>query len=92
MAGFNPSRRAMQYPLWVKSRHMQCKKACPLYPQERTCAVQLWMSALGQQGTWPMLFDHLIGSIQQAKRHGETQRFGRLQVIHELESCRLHNR
>jgi len=20
-------------PLWVKSRHMQCKKACPLYPQ-----------------------------------------------------------
>src|SRR5262245_60924994 len=23
-------------PLWVKSRHMQCKTACPLYPQKRT--------------------------------------------------------
>jgi hypothetical protein len=24
------------------------KKPCPLYPQERTCAVHLGMSALGQ--------------------------------------------
>ena len=23
-------------PLWVKSRHLQCKKACPLYPRKRT--------------------------------------------------------
>src|SRR5262245_21702279 len=23
-------------PLWVKSRHLQCKTACPLYPQKRT--------------------------------------------------------
>src|SRR5262249_16364002 len=22
-------------PLWVKSRHMQCKTACPLYPRKR---------------------------------------------------------
>ena len=35
-------------PLWVKSGHRQCKKACPLYPRKRTCAVQLGMSALGQ--------------------------------------------
>jgi len=35
-------------PLWVKSRHMHCKKACPLYPQERTCAVQLGTSAMSQ--------------------------------------------
>ena len=26
----------IQCPLWVKSRHVQCKTACPLYPQERT--------------------------------------------------------
>src|SRR5262249_49494131 len=37
-----------QCPLWVKSRHVQCKTACPLWPQKRTCAVQLGMSALGQ--------------------------------------------
>src|SRR5262245_18126252 len=43
-------------PLWVKSRHMQCKKACPLYPQKRSCAVQTGMSALGQKRTL-RLFD-----------------------------------
>ena len=26
-------------PLWVISGHLQCKTACPLYPQKRTCAV-----------------------------------------------------
>ena len=26
-------------PLWVKSRHVQRKRSCPLYPQKRTCAV-----------------------------------------------------
>jgi len=36
-------------PLWVKSRHMQRTRACPIYPQERTCAVQQPMSALGQK-------------------------------------------
>src|SRR5215475_13851832 len=24
-----------------KSRHVQCKTACPLYPRKQTCAVQL---------------------------------------------------
>src|SRR5262245_23239574 len=27
------------------------RRPCPLYPQERTCAVQLGMSALGQKRT-----------------------------------------
>src|SRR5262249_53971052 len=35
----------MRCPLWVKSRHMQCKKASP---QKRTYAVQKEMSAKGQ--------------------------------------------
>ena len=26
-------REDSQCPLWVKSRHMQCKKPCPLYPE-----------------------------------------------------------
>ena len=40
VAGFM-SGGATQCPLWVISGHLQCKKACPLYPQKRTCAVQL---------------------------------------------------
>src|SRR5262249_18733379 len=37
----NPGLCAMTgCPLWVKSRHMQCKQACLLYPRKRTCAVQ----------------------------------------------------
>src|SRR5262245_51728011 len=26
-------------PLWVKSRHVQCKRPCPLYPRKQTYAV-----------------------------------------------------
>src|SRR5262249_18418505 len=42
---------ALARPLWVKSRHLQRKKACPLYPRKRTYAVQLGMSARGQKRT-----------------------------------------
>jgi len=28
-----------------------CNRACPLYPQEQTCAVQSEMSAMGQKRT-----------------------------------------
>jgi hypothetical protein len=28
--------RDHQCPLWVKSRHVQCKRACPLCPRKRT--------------------------------------------------------
>src|SRR5262245_49987536 len=37
-------------PLWVKSRHMRCTGACPLYPRKQTFAVQQPMSAMGQSG------------------------------------------
>jgi hypothetical protein len=30
--------RVQQCPLWVKSRHLQCKPSCPLYPRKRTFA------------------------------------------------------
>jgi hypothetical protein len=35
-------------PLSLISGHFAVQSACPLYPQKRTCAVQLSMSALGQ--------------------------------------------
>src|SRR5215510_11226230 len=42
-----PSRRWFcQCPLWVKSGHLQCKKACPLYPRKRHQMRQNGMSAL----------------------------------------------
>jgi len=31
----------LRCPLWVRSRHVRCTRPCPLYPQKRTCAVQL---------------------------------------------------
>src|SRR5262249_34573379 len=51
MRGLKASTLRPRCPLWVKSRHMQCKRSCPLYPQKRTCALQLEMSALGQKRT-----------------------------------------
>ena len=39
---------------------------CPLYPQERTCAAQQRMSALGQKRTYDKLFDHLVGNRHHA--------------------------
>src|SRR5262245_17615207 len=35
-------------PLWVKSRHVQCKTACPLYSRKRHQMRQMGMSAKGQ--------------------------------------------
>src|SRR5262245_44995486 len=40
-----------QCPLWVRSRHVQCKTSCLLCPRKRTCEVQTGMSALGQKRT-----------------------------------------
>src|SRR5262245_22392104 len=41
----------LRCPLWVKSRHMQCKRACPLYTRKRTGASHWAMSAKGQKRT-----------------------------------------
>ena len=43
----------IQCPLWVKSRHLRCKKACPFYPQKPTCAAHWRMSAKCQKQTLP---------------------------------------
>jgi hypothetical protein len=77
-----------QCPLWVKSRHMQCKTACPLYPRKRTCAVQLTMSALGQKRTYD-LFDHLVGAAEKRHRDCEAERLGGLEVQDQFDLGRL---
>ena len=43
-------------PLWVKSRHVQRKRSCPLYPRKRTFAVQFGMSAKCQKRTSTLVF------------------------------------
>ena len=35
-------------PLWVKSRHVRCKTACPLYPRKQTLALHKSKPAKGQ--------------------------------------------
>jgi hypothetical protein len=60
---------------------MQCKKACPLYPQERTYAAQ--QTAL--------LFDHLVRACDERGRHREAECLGCFEIDHQLVlSGRLH--
>ena len=59
-------RKKLRKPL----RHKHNCKKCPTYPQKRTCAVQLPMSALGQKRTHAaqrrgLLFDHFVGAGEQ---------------------------
>src|SRR5262249_13160986 len=42
-------------PLWVKSRHVQRTRRCPLYSRKRTCAGQKQMSPLGKKRTSALL-------------------------------------
>src|SRR4030095_12443282 len=54
--------------LWVKSRPSRCNRVCPLYPRNRTCAVQLGMSAKGQKRTFGRLSDHVAGADEHSGR------------------------
>ena len=45
---FDINIKSPKCPLWVISRHVRCNSVCPLYPRERTGAVQRGMSALCQ--------------------------------------------
>src|SRR5262245_53757999 len=65
--------------------------SCPLYPRKRTCAVQWRMSALGQKGTWPRLFDHLIRACEQHRWHGEIKHFRSRKIDDQIQFGRLYN-
>src|SRR5512132_1872047 len=70
------------------------KRPCPLYPQERTCAVQLQMSAKGQKRTSGQLnlFDHIVGAGKQRWRDVQANRLGSLEADHQFEFGRLLDR
>src|SRR5262249_45541336 len=62
---------------------------CPLYPQKRTLVERVAMSALCQNQTrcaaakWA-LFDHLVGTGEQCRRHGEPKRLCGLEIDYQL--------
>ena len=85
-----PSNSGARRPLWVISGHLHCNGSCPLYPQKRTCAAQLTMSAMGQRRTRAAqqkgsLFDHLVGALLQKQRHIQSEGLSGLHVDNQLE-------
>ena len=64
------------------------RERCLLYPRKRTCAAHRRMSAMCQKRTLPALFDHLVGSNEQAGWHPKTERLRRFQVDRCFELCR----
>jgi hypothetical protein len=53
----------------VKSRHLRCKKSCPLYPRKRTFAAHLGMSAKGKKRPRKN-----IGHAARRRRHDQRNR------------------
>src|ERR1700692_955288 len=45
-----------------------------------------------QSGSRARLFDHLVGGYKKGLRHPEAERLRGLEVDHQLEFCRLHDR
>jgi hypothetical protein len=50
------------------------------------------MSAKGQSGHRPSLFDHLVGACKHGLRHGETEGFRRLEIDRQGEFRRCLDR
>src|SRR5262245_44935871 len=73
----------------VKSRRRALLGLCPLYPQKRTKSNATSMSALCQCGA---SLDHLVGDSEQPWREAEAECPGGVEVDHELELGRLHDR
>jgi hypothetical protein len=74
--------------LWVRNDRFTVSARCPLLLRERPnrCV------ALGDATGYRSLFDDLIGGIQQAKRHGEAECLGGLEIDQQLELGRTVDR
>jgi len=64
-------------PDWVKPGNPSVERTLPLSLRNRTSAA---------------LFDHLVGEQLHGNRHFQTKGLGSLEVDHELELGRLHDR
>src|SRR5262245_63913043 len=63
--------------------------SCPLYPQKRTCAVQLGMSALGHKRTSAASLDHFVSAEQEGFRDRQANCPGRPKIDSQLKSRRV---
>ena len=70
-------------PLWVKSRHLQCKKVCPLYPQSGHSRLTLECPLSANSGHCPT---HSITSSARASSDGGTVRPSALAVLRLITS------
>src|SRR5215211_8780693 len=68
------------------------RRPLPVYPGKRTSSVSVGMSRMCQQRKLALLFDHLVGAGEQVLWDFEAQRFGGMEVDHELEPGGLHDR
>ena len=68
-----------QCPLWVKSRHLQRKTACPLYPESGhvQCTAHVRFVPKADIAS---LIDDFVGAGYQWRWHGEPERFCGLEV------------
>src|SRR5262245_11277926 len=79
-------------PLWVISGCCRLSDQCPLYPQKRTRALQLGMSAMGQKRTSAILFNQFVGAAEHRLRHGDAKRLRGLEVDNQFIFGRRLNR
>src|SRR5262245_16562797 len=58
----------LECPLWVRSRHMQRKKPCPLYPRKQRQMRRVGMSALAQSGHVEACRRLLVGMVEHSTK------------------------
>jgi len=66
----------MQTPPFTMFGFYSSEKCLSLYPQKRTCAVQIEMSAKGQEQTSRHLLDQLVGAQEECLWDRQPERFG----------------
>jgi hypothetical protein len=65
---------------------------CPLPSKSDLIVSRTRNDAMGRKRKFANSFDHLVGAGEKGGRHGDTKRFGCLQIDRQLKFRRLHDR